>query len=237
MSGSFVVGEGEYDVLWQMYDSLGAYCELRWSINAKRKRGERDLKLSIEPGEVGESRVYIFRSATHRSRAPCRERPLDSEGLPQPRPLAGTAPRTHPRRRATIRVRASASCAAGAGARSAVLAVSRWSPTAWKNKPSIHRQTPATTRIDFLRDRRRRSKTSLRPSSRSTNSEKRSLGNSSPRLLASDFPGDVAGRRLSFSWGRTRRSAAACGGKISRLSSALRRRYSCCRRCASPGAA
>ncbi len=61
VSGSFVVGEGRYDVLWQMYDSLGAYCEARWRIEAKRRRGERDLRLSIAPGEVGESRVYVFR--------------------------------------------------------------------------------------------------------------------------------------------------------------------------------
>ena len=62
--GSFVVGEGRYKVMWQIYDSLGAYCELEWSIHAKPRRGERDLRLSIEPGEVGESRVYIFRSQT-----------------------------------------------------------------------------------------------------------------------------------------------------------------------------
>ena len=61
VTGSFVVGEGRYAVLWQMYDSLGAYCELKWSLEAKRRRGERDLRLAIEPGEVGESRLYIFR--------------------------------------------------------------------------------------------------------------------------------------------------------------------------------
>ncbi|MEZ5367435.1 MAG: hypothetical protein R2748_35095 [Bryobacterales bacterium] len=61
VSGSFVVGEGRYSVLWQMYDSLGAYCEVKWKIEAKRRRGERDLRLAIEPGEVGESRVYLFR--------------------------------------------------------------------------------------------------------------------------------------------------------------------------------
>jgi hypothetical protein len=62
ISGSFVVGEGRYAVLWQMYDSQGAYCEIPWEIEAKPGRGERDLKLTIEPGEVGESRVYLFRS-------------------------------------------------------------------------------------------------------------------------------------------------------------------------------
>ena len=61
ISGSFVVGEGRYAVLWQMYDSLGAYCEVEWRIHAKRRRGERDLRLSIAPGEIGESRVYVFR--------------------------------------------------------------------------------------------------------------------------------------------------------------------------------
>ena len=75
VSGSFVVGEGRYKVLWQIYDSLGAYCELEWSINAKRRRGERDLRLSIEPGEVGESRVYIFRPQRIESAAA--EKPLD----------------------------------------------------------------------------------------------------------------------------------------------------------------
>jgi hypothetical protein len=61
ISGSFVVGEGRYAVLWQMYDSLGGYCEVNWEVRAKRRRGEGDLRLSIERGEVGESRVYIFR--------------------------------------------------------------------------------------------------------------------------------------------------------------------------------
>lgn len=61
ITGSFVVGEGRYSILWQMYDSLGGYCEVEWTIRAKRRRGERDLRLSIAPGEIGESRVYVFR--------------------------------------------------------------------------------------------------------------------------------------------------------------------------------
>ncbi|MCB1021174.1 MAG: hypothetical protein KDC27_14680 [Acidobacteria bacterium] len=76
VSGSFVVGEGRYDVLWQMYDSLGAYCEIKWRIEAKRSRGERDLRLSIKPGEVGESRVYLFRPQKIRPQ-PEAGKPLD----------------------------------------------------------------------------------------------------------------------------------------------------------------
>jgi hypothetical protein len=44
-----------------MYDSLGAYCEIKWQLEAKRSRGERDLRLAIEPGGVGESRLHVFR--------------------------------------------------------------------------------------------------------------------------------------------------------------------------------
>jgi hypothetical protein len=76
VSGSFVVGEGRYKVLWQMYDSLGAYCDIEWTLEAKRGRGERDLRLSIGPGEAGESRLYIFRPQAILTRAGD-ERPLD----------------------------------------------------------------------------------------------------------------------------------------------------------------
>ena len=76
ITGSFVVGEGRYSVLWQMYDSLGAYCEIDWTLNAKRRRGERDLRLSIKPGEVGESRLYVFRPQPIRA-SPDAGPPLD----------------------------------------------------------------------------------------------------------------------------------------------------------------
>jgi hypothetical protein len=58
-----------------MYDSVGAYCEVKWEIRAKRRRGEGDLRLAIAPGEIGESRVYIFRP--EEIRASAEGRPLD----------------------------------------------------------------------------------------------------------------------------------------------------------------
>jgi hypothetical protein len=76
VSGSFVVGEGHYKVLWQMYDSLGAYCDIEWTLEAKRGRGERDLRLAIEPGEVGASRLYLFRPQPILTNAGS-QRPLD----------------------------------------------------------------------------------------------------------------------------------------------------------------
>ncbi|MEZ5362217.1 MAG: hypothetical protein R2748_07705 [Bryobacterales bacterium] len=111
VSGSFVVGEGRYSVLWQMYDSLGAYCEVKWKIEAKRRRGERDLRLAIEPGEVGESRVYLFRRQKIRPNSEI-GKPLDLRIFLEPRPLA-TSPR--PGRGASIRVRSALGGVAGAG--------------------------------------------------------------------------------------------------------------------------
>ena len=67
ITGSFVVGEGRYRVRWRLFDSQGGSCGLTWEIEAKRSRSERNVKLAIDPGEVGESRVYIFRPESTRA--------------------------------------------------------------------------------------------------------------------------------------------------------------------------
>ncbi len=60
-SSSFVTGEGRYQVTWYFADSQGPSCAARWEIKAERGKGERDVRMTIEPGEVDDSRVYVYR--------------------------------------------------------------------------------------------------------------------------------------------------------------------------------
>lgn len=60
-NASFVVGPGRYGVEWELRDTLGNHCLLRWDIEAKPRRSERDVRFSMAPGEVGDSRIFLFR--------------------------------------------------------------------------------------------------------------------------------------------------------------------------------
>ena len=60
-NASFVVGPGRYGVEWELRDTLGNNCLLRWEIEAKPRRSERDVRFSMAPGEVGDSRIFLFR--------------------------------------------------------------------------------------------------------------------------------------------------------------------------------
>lgn len=61
INGSFVVGEGDYRVDWLLEDSIGKSCRLSWEIRAKLKRSDGDVRMTMKPGEIGDSRVYLFR--------------------------------------------------------------------------------------------------------------------------------------------------------------------------------
>ena len=61
VNASFVTGEGRYHVNWQLKDSLGGHCSVEWTVQAKLGRREDAVRLTIAPGEVGDSRVYLFR--------------------------------------------------------------------------------------------------------------------------------------------------------------------------------
>lgn len=60
-NASFVVGPGRYSVEWFLLDTLGNNCTLRWEIEAKPRRSERNVQFSMAPGEVGDSRIFLFR--------------------------------------------------------------------------------------------------------------------------------------------------------------------------------
>jgi hypothetical protein len=60
-SGSFAMGEGIYDVLWHLQDDAGRFCETRWRIDARRSGKDRDIDLTLAPGEIAPSLVYLFR--------------------------------------------------------------------------------------------------------------------------------------------------------------------------------
>jgi hypothetical protein len=52
--GGFLVGPGRYHVEWAMFDDQDRVCRKNWNIEAKLKRGERNVKLEIPPGAVGD---------------------------------------------------------------------------------------------------------------------------------------------------------------------------------------
>lgn len=67
ISNSFVVGEGRYRIDWELQDGLGKSCRLSWEIEAKLKRSDGDVRMTMRPGEVGDSRVYLFRPESVRA--------------------------------------------------------------------------------------------------------------------------------------------------------------------------
>ena len=63
-SGSFAAGEGVYDVTWSLQDGFGRFCTARWTVEARRSKRNRDVALTLAPGEVAPSLVYLFREET-----------------------------------------------------------------------------------------------------------------------------------------------------------------------------
>jgi hypothetical protein len=70
-SGAFALGEGRYQVAWKIEDEAGRTCELSWKWEAKRRRQDRGVNLTVEPGEVAPARLYLFRP----------ERPAERHGV------------------------------------------------------------------------------------------------------------------------------------------------------------
>ena len=62
LRGAFVVGEGRYKVRWDLQDSINHFCSVEWKIDARRAKSKKNVKGSLRSGEVGDSRVYLFRS-------------------------------------------------------------------------------------------------------------------------------------------------------------------------------
>jgi hypothetical protein len=65
--GGFLVGPGRYHVEWAMFDDSNRVCRKDWSIEAKLKRSERNVKLDIPPGAVSD---FTGKGLVRRARAP-----------------------------------------------------------------------------------------------------------------------------------------------------------------------
>jgi hypothetical protein len=52
VSGGFLLGEGKYRVAWKMQDDTGRVCRADWKIDAKKKHGEKEVRLAIAPNTV-----------------------------------------------------------------------------------------------------------------------------------------------------------------------------------------
>ena len=60
-NGSSATGEGVYDVAWHLQDEFGRFCITRWQIHAKLSKKDRTVDLTLSPGEIAPSLVYLFR--------------------------------------------------------------------------------------------------------------------------------------------------------------------------------
>ena len=72
-SSGVSVGTGSYQVYWQIRDARGRTCEGTNQFKAALRRKDRAVELSLEPGEIVDTALYLFR-------------PLDR--LERPRPAA-----------------------------------------------------------------------------------------------------------------------------------------------------
>jgi len=64
IDGSFAIGPGRYQVEWLILDSLDRSCTLTWEVEAKLDKRDRNVKLRLQPGEVSDSRLALFRPET-----------------------------------------------------------------------------------------------------------------------------------------------------------------------------
>jgi len=61
LSGSLALGEGKYDIQWQLRDRFGRFCSASWTVEAKLSKKDRSIPMVLEPGEVAPSVVFLFR--------------------------------------------------------------------------------------------------------------------------------------------------------------------------------
>ena len=61
LSGSLALGEGKYDIQWQLRDRFGRFCSQSWTVEAKLSRKDRGVPLILGPGAVAPSVVFLFR--------------------------------------------------------------------------------------------------------------------------------------------------------------------------------
>jgi len=61
LSGSLALGEGKYDIQWQLHDRFGRFCSESWTVEAKLKKKDRSIPMVLGPGEVAPSVVFLFR--------------------------------------------------------------------------------------------------------------------------------------------------------------------------------
>lgn len=65
--GTFFTGEGDYDVKWSLWDDLGRVCRKNTRIEAHLTAHERNLKVEMPPGAVGD---FAWQPASQGSAAP-----------------------------------------------------------------------------------------------------------------------------------------------------------------------
>ncbi len=59
---SFSMGEGRYRVDWRLKDDRGQSCSGSRKLKASLSRGQKTVSLTLQPGQIIESAVYLFRS-------------------------------------------------------------------------------------------------------------------------------------------------------------------------------
>ena len=60
LRGSFILGEGQYQVDWLLRDQAERYCGARWDISAKRRGKDRAVELSLSPSTARPESADLF---------------------------------------------------------------------------------------------------------------------------------------------------------------------------------
>jgi hypothetical protein len=61
LGGYLAMGEGEYQVDWELRDEAGRSCRVSWNLKARRSGRYRDVDLTLRPGEIQSATSRLFR--------------------------------------------------------------------------------------------------------------------------------------------------------------------------------
>ena len=74
LTGSFALGEGDYEIEWRLRDEAGRSCRVSWQVKTKLSRRDRNINMTLNQGEVARSAVYLFRREPLVERGPAQLR-------------------------------------------------------------------------------------------------------------------------------------------------------------------
>jgi hypothetical protein len=70
VGGGYLLGEGKYRVAWKMQDETNRICRHEWTLEARRRHGERQVKVAMAPNTVGDFSNWTVARLDHPDDAP-----------------------------------------------------------------------------------------------------------------------------------------------------------------------